>query len=113
MKKFFSATFFLMTFIIFNGVCIAYDFYIGEYHTGYKAYIMSETIRYNTIYAADATNAACTIRAVKGNSVLYIDYRYWKDYDNVWHYSNSQGYSGYIDSSANISRKALYFILSR
>ena len=112
MKKFLLAIFFLLTLVNFSGVCNAYDSYLGEYHTGYKAYIMSETIRYNTIYAADATNAHCTVKAIKGNDVIYIDYDYWKNYNNSWQYSNSQGYRGYIDSSANISRKALYFILS-
>ena len=89
----------------------AYNVHIGTYSTGYEAYIMTETISFNSAYAADATSAYCTIRAIKGNSVLYIDYNYWKDHNNNWRYSNSQGYSGRIGSSANISRKALYYIL--
>ena len=93
--------------------CSAYDNYLGDYHTGYHAYIMTETINYNSYYPADATRASCTIKTINGNDTIYIDYNYWKDYNNLWRYSNSQGYSGYIDSSANISRKALYYILGR
>lgn len=113
MKKFLSVMLLIFA-IIFVGAqkVSAYDNYIGTYHTGYSAYIMTETIWYNTYYPADATKVSCTIRACKGNSTIYITYNYWKDY-NTWYYSNSQGYSGYIDSSANISRKALYYILSR
>ena len=113
-KKIFMMVFFVASLVVINGqnnLAEAYNVHIGTYSTGYEAYIMTETISFNSAYAADATSAYCTIRAIKGNSVLYIDYNYWKDHNNNWRYSNSQGYSGRIDSSANISRKALYYIL--
>lgn len=113
MKKILMALIFAVCIFSIQSKVFAYDDYIGVYHTGYNAYIMTETIRYNTYYPADSTKVSCTIKAISGNDVIYISYDYWKDYDNYWHYSNSQGYSGYIDSSANISRKALYYILGR
>ena len=114
MKKFLSILILSAILILsVNEKVFAYDDYIGVYHTGYNAYIMTETIRYNSSYPADATKVSCTIKALGEGRTLYITYDYWKDYSNSWHYSNSQGYSGYVDSSANISRKALYYILSK
>ena len=113
-KKILAVTFFsIIIFFSAQNKVEAYEDYIGTYHTGYEAYIMTEKIWFNTYYPADATKVSCTIKAYKGRSILYITYDYWKDYNNSWHYSNSQGYSGYVDSSANISRKALYYVLSR
>ena len=108
------ALMFLSAILIFSAQekVFASDVYLGDYQTGYAAYIMTETINFNSYHPADATKISCTIKALGEGRTLYITYDYWKDYNNSWHYSNSQGYSGYINSSANISRKALYYVLS-
>ena len=113
-KKIVSVVILLMSvFFIFgqNNKAEAYDVYLGDYSSGYHAYLMTDTIVIPNVAPADARKISCTVKGVLGDSILYITYNFYKDDYNNWKYYNSQGYSGYIDSSANISRKALYYIL--
>ena len=71
----------------------AADFYVGTWSTGYRAYLMTETIVAENQGYMDYR---CTVKAVNGDDVLYIKYSFWEDrkYRLVEHFSNSQGFSG-------------------
>lgn len=79
----------------------AYDYYLGDYHTGLKAYVMTETL-----YFEDYRNFHATVKAVNssGRVVEYITYYFEGAAGEQPTYSNSQGYSGRV-FDGNISRK--------
>ena len=69
----------------------AYDQYCSVYKDGNEAYLMTETIR-----GSKESNFTCTVKAVKGRSVIYIDYKFWLvEYDG-WYFSNSQGFRNQV-----------------
>ena len=71
----------------------AADVYVGTYSSGYKAYLMTETIR---IERKDYMDYRCRVKAVNGSDVIYVDYSFWEDRQRrvIEHFKNSQGYSG-------------------
>ena len=86
----------------------AYDKYVGTWRSGYDAYLMTETV-----YSGTANNAAfheCTIKAVKGRSVQYIDYRfYWTH--SEWRFHNSDGVDNAVRNGTAIEKNTLLYIV--
>ena len=79
----------------------AADYHVGEWNDGWKAYLMTETIR---IQRRDYMDYECRVKAVRGNDVIYVDYRFWEDRSRrlIEHFTNSQGHSGmFTVSDAN------------
>ena len=94
MKKFFAvAALVLGIFIAQISQAEAADVYVGTYSSGYKAYLMTETIR---IERRDYMDYSCRVKAVNGGDVIYVDYSFWEDRQRrvIEHFKNSQGYSG-------------------
>ena len=93
-KQLFLAMVLVVTMIIVgsqNNHAEAYDQYCGTFRDGNEAYLMTETIR-----GSKTSNFTCTVKAVKGRSVTYIDYKFWLiEYDG-WYFSNSQGFSNQV-----------------
>ncbi len=110
MKKFLITV--LVTFaIIFSCTdnrAEAYDYYLGDYHTGLKAYVMTETLYFESMRTFHAT-----VKAVNssGRVVDYITYYFDGAPGQPETYSNTQGYSGLV-SSGNISRKLFEYAMS-
>ena len=105
MKKFFSAVIFATMILIGsqNNFASATDIYIGTYHTGYQAYVLSDTLYFSEIERY--RDFSITVKAVKGNDIIYIDYEIWSaGPGKPFQFKNSQGYSGYVDKG-NISKK--------
>jgi len=88
LKKFLSVSLLAVALIFFGSQekVSAYDVYCGTYRDGNKAYLMTETIQTND------SGMYCTVKAVKGNNVTYIYYKFGFG-RGIW-YSNSQGFSG-------------------
>ena len=104
MKKFFATVFVAFAVIVSCGQgnrAEAYDYYLGDYHTGLKAYVMTETF-----YFESRATFQATVKAVNssGKVVDYIKYYFDGGAGQPPTYSNSQGYSGLV-SEGNISRK--------
>ena len=71
----------------------AYDHHVGEWNGGWKAYLMTETIR---IERRDYMDYSCRVKAVRGSEVIYVDYSFWEDRQRrlIEHFKNSLGHSG-------------------
>ena len=97
MKKFLFAAALIVGFVasqfIVTSRVEAADYYVGTWSTGYKAYLMTETI---SLERKDYMDYRCTVKAINGSDVLYIQYSFWEDrkYRLIEHFSNSQGFSG-------------------
>ena len=79
----------------------AADLYVGEYNGGWKAYLMTETVR---IQRRDYMDYSCRVKAIRGSDVVYIDYSFWEDRQRrvIEHFKNSQGHTGmFTVSDAN------------
>lgn len=96
MKKIFSLL--VMTVIIFlcgQEKVLAHDVYCGTYPNGREAYLMTETVKF--ISYGDASYEEwlnCKVKAVRGNSVVYIDYHFDISEGGTVGFTNSQGESG-------------------
>ena len=87
MKKLLSVVLIAVALIfVGNNQAEAQDVYCGTYSDGSKAYLMTETIQTND------SEMYCTVKATKGNNVIYIYYKFGYG-RGIW-YSNSQGFSG-------------------
>lgn len=105
MKKILSAVIFSVMILISsqNNSASATDIYLGTYHTGYQAYVLSDTLYFSKIERYRDFSA--TVKAVKKNDVIYIDYEIWSaGPGEPFQFQNSQGYRGYVDNG-NISKK--------
>ena len=94
MKKFLTMAVIVMSvFILQIPQVAAYDYFVGTYSSGYKAYLMTETIR---LQSRDRMDYTCRVKALYGNDVIYVDYTFWEDRQRtiVEHFKNSQDYSG-------------------
>ena len=105
MKKIFSVLLLTAIIILVSGQekVSAYDYYIGTYATGLKAYAMTETLHFES-----RATFQCRVKAANssGKIVSYIDYWYDGGAGVRPTWSNSQGYSGYVDDGkGNISKK--------
>ena len=71
----------------------AQDVYVGTYSSGYKVYLMTETIR---IESRQYMDYSCRVKAIRGNDVIYVDYTFWEDRQRsvVEHYRDSSGNTG-------------------
>lgn len=120
MKKIFAIMFLVGTLILI-GQCNsveAADVYVGTYDSGYDAYLMTESIRgdYNSrfnVYGA----YYCTIKAVSGGDVIYVDYslhnvrRETALQSAAWRFKNSQGFDGVVGAGTPIERTILNYLL--
>ena len=111
MKKLCGIFFLLMALVLAgsqNNRAEAYDQYVGTWRSGYDAYLMTETI-----HSGIADNAAfhqCTIKAVKGRSVQYINYEfYWTH--SEWRFHNSDGVDNAVRNGTAIERNTLLYIV--
>ena len=85
----------------------AYDRYVGTWRSGYDAYLMTETLRVNY------SNFDCTVKAVRGSSVMYIDYHFYGmdgDRSAFWYFSNSDGVNNSVDNGTSIEKNILSFV---
>ena len=104
MKKFFVTVFVAFAVIVSCGQgnrAEAYDYYLGDYHTGLKAYVMTETLEFQSSFTFQAT-----VKAVNSSGKVVDSITYYFDggAGQPPTYSNSQGYSGLV-REGNISRK--------
>ena len=90
-----------------NNHAEARDVYMGTWRSGYDAYLMTETVKSDVV--SNAQNHWCTIKAVKGNHVMYIDYRFYWTRIN-WQFSNSDGVNNVVSSQTPIEKNVLRFI---
>lgn len=102
MKKFFAvAALVLGIFLVQVSQAEAYDHHVGEWNGGWKAYLMTETIRIKSREYMDYT---CQVKAVRGSEVIYVNYNFWEDRSRrlIEHFTNDQGHSGmFTVSDAN------------
>ena len=85
----------------------ARDVYVGTYNSGYDAYLMTETV-HGTYY--------CTIKAVSGGDVLYVDYQFYlirrpsRTASALWRFKNSQGFDNLVSASTPIENNILNYL---
>ena len=94
MKKFLAVALLAFAMIIGQAAQVeAYDYHVGEWNGGWKAYLMTETIR---IERRDYMDYSCRVKAVRGSEVIYVDYSFWEDRQRrlIEHFKNSQGHTG-------------------
>lgn len=75
--------------------------YVGTYNSGMKAYIIPGTLKLSS------DRNSCNVRIVaEGNSgnISYLDYHIWRE-GNSLNFSNSEGYSGVINSNMRVENK--------
>ena len=85
----------------------AYDHYVGTWRSGYDAYLMTETVRSQVVN--NAQNYWCTVKAVRGSSVMYIDYNfYWTH--SEWRFNNSDGVNNAVRTATSIEKNIMRFI---
>lgn len=101
LKNFFAAIFFAtMIFLVSqNNFVEAKDVYVGtSKSTGWKCYLMTETIR------GDQFQRYATLKMItKVGKIHYLDY-YFFIQDHKILFENSQGYSGVVNSSTPIEQ---------
>ena len=78
---------------IYASTVEASDYYVGTYKDGYKAYVVTGSVR-----NPDYDDYRCTIKAVKGGEFFFIDYHLW-GVAHGWAYENSQGFGDRISRS--------------
>ena len=94
MRKFFAMAALVIGILIAQVAQVsAQDLHVGEWTGGWKAYLMTETIR---IERKDYMDYSCRVKAVRDNEVIYIDYSFWEDRQRrlIEHFKNSQGHTG-------------------
>ena len=90
-----------------NNRAEAYDQYVGTWRSGYDAYLMTETVRSQVVN--NAQNYWCTVKAVRGYSVMYIDYNfYWTHSECRFH--NSDGVNNAVRTATSIEKNIMRFI---
>ena len=102
MLKNFFATIFFATMILFcsqNNFVEAKDVYVGtSKSTGWKCYLMTETIR------GDQFQRYATLKIVTNfGKIHYLDYYFFVQAYKVM-FENSQGYNGVVNSSTPIEK---------
>ncbi len=107
MKKF-CGVFFLTVALLLAGSydnrAEAQDVYMGTWRSGYDAYLMTETV--NVI---SEISFNCTIKAVRGSSVMYIDYNfYWRR--GGWRFHNSDGVDNAVHNGTSIEKNTWDFV---
>ena len=97
MKKFFAAILFAVMIFIGNSSANAQDVYVGTSNTtGWDCYLMTETMHEINVNRFEVTLKMVT----RSRSIKYLDYTFWRDNGGAsWWFSNSQGYSGKVDSN--------------
>ena len=94
MQKLFSILLLALTLIFLGGQfnqAEARDYYVGTWRSGYDAYLMTETI------TTGRSEFKCTVKAVKGRDIMYIDYHFW--IGRGWIFSNSDGITSSVDTA--------------
>lgn len=99
MAKNFLATIFLATIFFVGGqnnFAEAQDVYVGtSSSTGWNCYLMTETMHEINVNRFEVSLKMVT----KSGNVKYSAYTFWRDSGSTtWYFSNSQGYSGRVDS---------------
>ena len=87
-----------------NNHAEARDVYMGTWRSGYDAYLMTETVR-----VIKMNNFDCTVKAVRGNSVMYINYNFYIS-NYAWRFSNSDGVDNYVRRATSIEKNVLDFV---
>ena len=107
MKNFLATIFLAVMVILFGSYdnrAEAQDIYMGTWRSGYDAYLMTETV--NVI---SEISFNCTIKAVRGNSVMYIDYNfYWRR--GGWRFYNSDGVDNAVHNGTSIEKNTWDFV---
>ena len=109
MKKFLAAMVLAVTLVFIgsqNNQAEAYDYYVGTWKSGYDAYLMTETIGGSRV-----DDFTCTVKAVNGRSVMYINYSfYWDAYAHAWRFSNSDGVNNSVNNGTSIEKNIMSFV---
>ena len=106
MKKFCGVLFLTVALLLvgsYDNRAEAQDVYMGTWRSGYDAYLMTETIN------AYDRGFKCTVKAVRGSSVMYIDYHFYTS-NTGWHFSNSDGVGNYVRRATSIEKNIVDFV---
>ena len=110
MKKFYGILILTVALLVvgsYDNRAEAYDNYMGTWRSGYDAYLMTETIESGIV--SNAQHYWCTVKAVKGSHVMYIDYEfYWTH--SEWRFSNSDGVDNAVKTGTSIEKNIMRFI---
>ena len=94
MKKFCGVLILIVALLVAGGYdnrAEAHDEYMGTWRSGYDAYLMTETM------ITGRGGFKCTVKAVKGRDVMYINYDFW--IGRGWIFSNSDGVTNSVDNA--------------
>ena len=111
MRKFFVTMMLAVALVFIGSQAEAREVYVGTYSDGAAVYLITETVHINQRNPG-GLGFTCRVRAGRD----YLTYRFWISGDTArdrnTHYENSEGYSGYVNSSSPVAVAIYRYVMN-